>query len=544
MNCLRVKKFREKLENFSSSDYHGLNSPGLTCYLNSVLQVLFMTEDFREAVKSKHAASIDRLLRELFVDLEGRSTKTHKIANELGITDVFKQHDAAEYFEKLLCLTSPEASKIFKGELNHRTTCCGCGQKSDSKNFFWVLPLGADSDQKSFSVQQGLSGFFKVQRVCRDNQMYCNICNRKHDADIECEMTQSPDVLTLLLKRFSFDYKQNRYIKLQCKADVAQTLLIQGCRYELYAVVHHFGDLTGGHYTAEIKSFETGQWYCFNDKIVKSVRRQYFEVGDNSLRSYTAYLLMYRKVTPQPKKTDRGHLEAHAAYSGFKAEEMRGVAESREPDHQRKKEYSREWNDKDLNGDVFCGNPTGVFKDIAKRQKSDLHTEGTSALYLRKSGDASMSDPKLIKTSSERRDNTRVNGTKTHLSDPRVKPSEATAVTYNHKACAGTRGKSTEPELKNQTSSTPHVDSSLPPVSGRSRSLCRGNGSVERHSSADCRQRSGSLKKLDVQTRRVVAADSSYRLKASQTEAPRGRTLTHTGAKKHEDKDKKTPWRS
>lgn len=34
-----------------SLDYHGLKSPGLTCYLNSILQVLFMTEDFREAVK-------------------------------------------------------------------------------------------------------------------------------------------------------------------------------------------------------------------------------------------------------------------------------------------------------------------------------------------------------------------------------------------------------------------------------------------------------------------------------------------------------------
>ena len=33
-----------------SLDYWGLNGPGLTCYLNSVLQVLFMTEDFRAAV--------------------------------------------------------------------------------------------------------------------------------------------------------------------------------------------------------------------------------------------------------------------------------------------------------------------------------------------------------------------------------------------------------------------------------------------------------------------------------------------------------------
>lgn len=33
------------------SDHYGLISPGLTCYLNSVLQVLFMTEDFRDKIK-------------------------------------------------------------------------------------------------------------------------------------------------------------------------------------------------------------------------------------------------------------------------------------------------------------------------------------------------------------------------------------------------------------------------------------------------------------------------------------------------------------
>lgn len=52
----------------------------------------------------------------------------------------------------------------------------------------------------------------------------------------------------------------------------------QDLKYELYAIVHHFGDLTGGHYTAQIKSFENQQWYIFNDDIVKKVRRIFFSV--------------------------------------------------------------------------------------------------------------------------------------------------------------------------------------------------------------------------------------------------------------------------
>lgn len=50
----------------------------------------------------------------------------------------------------------------------------------------------------------------------------------------------------------------------------------QNCTYDLYALVNHFGDLTGGHYTAQIKSFETEAWYHFNDDVVERVRRLSF----------------------------------------------------------------------------------------------------------------------------------------------------------------------------------------------------------------------------------------------------------------------------
>uniref|UniRef100_A0A3P8SCB7 USP domain-containing protein n=1 Tax=Amphiprion percula TaxID=161767 RepID=A0A3P8SCB7_AMPPE len=329
MNHYRVEMFREKLKNCSISDYHGLISPGLTCYLNSVLQVLFMTEDFREAVKrscSKDLTTIE-YLRRLFVDLEGKKAETHGIIKMLSITDVYEQRDAAEYFEKILCLTSPEASKIFKGELNHKSTCCRCNKTNDSRSFFWILPLAMkDSLRQTCSVVDGLKSFFEVQKVCGVNQMYCSQCNKKRDADTEWELTQNPDVLTLLLKRFTFDCKRKRYVKLHCEADIPQTLHMEMCTYDLYAVVNHFGNLTGGHYTAEIKSFETGEWYCFDDN---RVTRHLFKIGHNSLRSCAAYLLFYRKVSRHPETTNRSDQEAQCAHSDTD-EERRDEAEEGE----------------------------------------------------------------------------------------------------------------------------------------------------------------------------------------------------------------------
>ncbi|XP_037614546.1 ubiquitin carboxyl-terminal hydrolase 47-like isoform X1 [Sebastes umbrosus] len=324
MNRDRVQMFVEKLDSFTISDYHGLNSPGLTCYLNSVLQVLFMTEDFREAVKrccSKDSATIDPQLGRLFADLQKSMTKTHNVTKKLGITDVYKQRDAAEYLEKILCLTSLKAAKIFKGELNHKTTCLNCRETNDSRNFFWILPLAVeDLHPQTYSVEKGLKAFFKREKVCGDNKMFCNRCDKKQDANFGCEITQNPEILTLLLKRFSFDYKFRCYVKLHCNVDVPQTLHMGECKYDLYALVHHFGNLTGGHYTAQIKSFETHMWYHFNDDSVNRVKPPLFVAGNSSLRSCTAYLLMYRKVSRHPGKTDEGDQEALSAVSDADAE--------------------------------------------------------------------------------------------------------------------------------------------------------------------------------------------------------------------------------
>jgi ubiquitin C-terminal hydrolase len=41
-----------------------------------------------------------------------------------------------------------------------------------------------------------------------------------------------------------------------------------GSLYDLYAVVHHLGALSAGHYVASVKSHTTGRWHYFNDNQV------------------------------------------------------------------------------------------------------------------------------------------------------------------------------------------------------------------------------------------------------------------------------------
>ncbi|XP_035849378.1 ubiquitin carboxyl-terminal hydrolase 47-like isoform X2 [Sander lucioperca] len=383
-----------------SLDYYGLNSPGLTCYLNSVLQVLFMTEDFREAVKrccSKDSTTIDPQLERLFADLQRSMAKTHDVINKLGITNVYEQRDAAEYFERILCWTSPEAAKIFKGELNHKTECLKCKERNDSRSSFWFLPLVVeDLLCQTYSVEDGLKAFFKGEKVCGDNKMFCNRCNKKRNADFGCEITHNPEILTLLLKRFSFDYKCRCYVKLHCNVDVPQTLHIKNCKYDLYAIVNHFGNLTGGHYTAHIKSFETHMWYHFNDDIVNRVKQPLFGAGDKYIRSYTAYLLMYKKVSKDPEKTDEGDQEALCLHSDVEAEVRHDEAERGDalvPHHQMKDESCngggkiKHLNDNILKNctDTVWKKPTNLSGELEKHKESFLYTDtGADGISLQR----------------------------------------------------------------------------------------------------------------------------------------------------------------
>ncbi|CAJ1086147.1 uncharacterized protein LOC123980506 [Xyrichtys novacula] len=281
----------------SSVKYNGLVNQGATCYLNSVLQVLFMTEDFREAVERYSGTEdIDLQLKTLFDELKNQTANTVQITDKLGIKKVYKQRDAAEYYEKILNLTSDEASQIFHGELTHRKTCLNCETQTDANERFWHLPLTLVNSSSEYKVKDGVDDYFRATSFSTENQIYFDECDDKHDATIQCVVKNYPEVLMLQLKRFEFNYNFKTYTKMNHNVSVPHKLEIpENQLYELYAVVDHVGDLSSGHYTSTIKSSEDDKWYKFDDGQVTLHHYQPFQT-ENSERSNSAYLLFYRKI--------------------------------------------------------------------------------------------------------------------------------------------------------------------------------------------------------------------------------------------------------
>ncbi|XP_043404912.1 uncharacterized protein LOC114022685 isoform X4 [Chelonia mydas] len=308
----------KKLTPVLPGTYVGLRNQGSTSYLNSLLQCLFFTRELREAIlsfdnggDSSIVCQLQKLFQELKCNESAPSTKG--ITKCLGVRDVHQQQDVAEYFRILMnkiVEDKKEIQQLYQVEMVHSIVCHGCEQQTRIKeNPVLSLALSLDKcNCKAYSVSNALDAVQEKNEFTGDEQFYCETCESKQDATSRCYFETLPPILVLNLKRYQFDgnwFRKLHYevsvpfslpvnLKEQTAENMDFPLSSQILQYELFAVCHHSGGIDGGHYVAEIKSYENECWYSFNDTVVEKMPEDMNTMDAKD--SYTAYLLMYRKM--------------------------------------------------------------------------------------------------------------------------------------------------------------------------------------------------------------------------------------------------------
>uniref|UniRef100_A0A1L8DSM0 Ubiquitin carboxyl-terminal hydrolase 47 n=1 Tax=Nyssomyia neivai TaxID=330878 RepID=A0A1L8DSM0_9DIPT len=225
----------------------GLVNQAMTCYLNSLLQALYMTPEFRNALYKwefdgvGENKSIPYQLQKLFLKLqttEKPAIETTDLTRSFGwdSTEAWQQHDIQE-----LCRVMFDAleqkfkntqqadliNQLYQGTMIDYVKCLECGTEKSREDTFLDIPLSVKpfgSTVAYGSIEEALRAFVQPETLEENNQYSCETCNKKCNAHKGLKFSKFPYVLTLHLKRFDFDYQTMRRIKLNDKVTFPQTL--------------------------------------------------------------------------------------------------------------------------------------------------------------------------------------------------------------------------------------------------------------------------------------------------------------------------------
>ncbi|CAK0897918.1 unnamed protein product [Prorocentrum cordatum] len=213
----------------------GIANQGATCYMNSLLQVLFHTPDFRSAIYSfshdaaRHgdeARCIPLQLQRLFARMQlsrARAVSTTGLTDACGMSGhTNEQHDVQELcrvlFDALGRSSVPlrkDIERLYEGRLVQyvRTREPHDGRTYESSRKESVLDLQVPI-VGCRTLEEALRKLVEPEELTGDNQWQCDELGTKVDALKGLEFESLPQILHLQLMRFIFDFQSMRRKKL------------------------------------------------------------------------------------------------------------------------------------------------------------------------------------------------------------------------------------------------------------------------------------------------------------------------------------------
>ena len=294
------------------SNFVGLYNQGATCYMNSSLQILYMTPKFRNLINSLilcdkilgnptefipqgQKYNIILSLQKLFSELNLmniKATKTKELTEAFGWekNEGRDQHDSQEFIrillfdvlERILYDTpfNNIINNIYKVNYVSNMKCNICGNVKSKIESEYVLNLQIMNMK---GLKESLFSSFGFEEIIEDYN--CEKCDKKVSIKKWSKIISLPYYINFGLNRFSYDYNTFERIKLNNKFEFPLELnMKEYCDftdknleniddndylYELYGVIVHSGTPFSGHYYSYIRDMtHQGNWKL--EKIIEN----------------------------------------------------------------------------------------------------------------------------------------------------------------------------------------------------------------------------------------------------------------------------------
>lgn len=273
----------------------GLINNGNKCYLNSIIQALYYSKDFRELLLEQSIMDSDTItgaLKKIFYMMVNDSTQQTDprsleriIGSRNGTFGTALQADANELLLNVFNWIEEETKNenlmldVFNVEIKSGLECSMCNNVSINTLEHVLLTLNIPVYNQQITLVECIRDFIKNNIIEFD----CEKCKQNSTGKLIYKITPKKNLIIYLNRSYQTN---NNILKNDADVVIPMDLVIDKNRYELYATVNHTGGHNSGHYYNFCKS-DKGNWYYISDTQVSYV--------NDVPESHNAVLCFYRK---------------------------------------------------------------------------------------------------------------------------------------------------------------------------------------------------------------------------------------------------------